>query len=207
MQSKPLADTFTQLQEVIIKIARKYTRGSLISWEDAAQTAMIKVYEAVNAGKFRQGGSAEFQRWATVVGRYEILNFIKKENLRHHQSLDTTIPGTDLSLIETIADEFNLLDAVTRADLIIQAKQAILYLDSCYRDRGYLQLWQLKLAGKSQTQQASALGISQGEVSKRWKELVKHIAQELGLLEPETVKREQQNIQIKYTRKRSQAQW
>ncbi|MDZ7962884.1 MAG: hypothetical protein RMY34_34305 [Aulosira sp. DedQUE10] len=51
MQSKPVAETVTHLmidaahQELIAKIARKYTRGSSTSWEDAAQTAMMKVYE------------------------------------------------------------------------------------------------------------------------------------------------------------------
>ncbi|WP_414579204.1 sigma-70 family RNA polymerase sigma factor [Anabaena sp. CCY 9402-a] len=213
MQSKPVAEPVMYLsidpqhQELITKIARKYTQGSFVSWEDATQTAMMKVYEAVNAGKFNHGGMAEFQRWATVVARYEILNCVKKECLRNHQSLDATIPGTDISLGETIADEFNLWDAVARADLISKAKQAILNLDSRYSDRGYLQLWQLMVAGKNQTQQASALGISQGEVSKRWKELVGRVAMELGLLEAEAVKHTQQNTQLKHTRRRSKTTW
>jgi RNA polymerase sigma factor (sigma-70 family) len=213
MQSKPVAELVTSLlidakhQELITKIARKYTRGSSVSWEDAAQTAVMKVYEAVKAGKFHQGGVAEFQRWATVVARYEIINFVKKERVRNHQSLDATIVGTDLSLIETIPDESNLWDAFTRADLMSRAKQAIVDLNSRYSDRAYLQLWQLMVAGKNQTQQASALGISQGEVSKRWKELVGRVAMELGLLEAEAVKHTQQNTQLKHTRKRSKATW
>jgi RNA polymerase sporulation-specific sigma factor len=194
-------------QELIAKIARKYTRGSPVSWEDATQTAMMKVYEAVNAGTFHQGGIEEFQRWATVVARYEIINFVKKEGLRNHQSLDATIAGTDLSLVDTVPDEFDLLDGVARADLIIKAKQAILNLDLRYPDRGYLQLWELRVKGKTQTQQASALGISQGEVSKRWQELVGRIAMELGLLEPKAVKRAQQNTQLKHPRRRSTAKW
>lgn len=213
MESKIAAESVTHFiidaehQELIAKIARKYTRGSSISWEDAAQTAIMKVYEAVKAEKFHQGGIAEFQRWATVVARYEILNFVKKESVRSHQSLDATIVGTDISLIETIADELNLLEAIARADLIIQAKQAIINLDARYPKRDYLKLWELIVAGKNQTQQASVLGISQGEVSKRWKELVGRIAIELGLLQPEAVKREQQNIQSKYTHRRSKTKW
>jgi hypothetical protein len=56
MQSKPIAEPVTRLtidaeyEKVIAKIARKYTIGTSLSWEDAAQTAMMKVYEAVNAG-------------------------------------------------------------------------------------------------------------------------------------------------------------
>jgi RNA polymerase sigma factor (sigma-70 family) len=207
MQPKPDLIIDAAHQQLIAKIAQKYTRGSSISWEDAAQTAMMKVHEAVKAEKFRQGGIAEFQRWATVVARYEILNFVKKESLRTHQSLDATIVGTDISLVETIPDEYNLLEAVESADLFIQAKQAILNLDARHPKRGYLKLWQLMVAGKNQTQQASALEISQGEVSKRWKELVERITIELGLLQPEAVKREQQNIQNQHTRRRSQAKW
>ncbi|MEA5569177.1 sigma-70 family RNA polymerase sigma factor [Anabaena sp. UHCC 0399] len=213
MQSKPVSESVTPLimdakhQELISKIARKYTRGSSVSWEDAAQTAVMKVYEAVKVGKFHQGGVAEFQRWATVVARYEIINFVKKERLRNHQSLDATIVGTDLSFVETIPDESNLWDAVTRVDLMIRAKKAIVALDSRYSDRSYLQLWQLMVAGKNQTQQASALGISQGEVSKRWKELVGRVAMELGLLEAEAIKHTQQNTQLKHTRRRSKTTW
>ncbi|NJO27880.1 MAG: sigma-70 family RNA polymerase sigma factor [Richelia sp. SL_2_1] len=213
MQSKAAAEPIQNRQidavhqEVIAKIARKYTFRTSICWEDAAQTAKMKVYEAVKAGKFHQGGIAEFQRWATVVAKYEILNFVKKESLRSHQSLDATITGTNVSLVDTIADEFNLLEAVARADLIIKAKQAILNLDYLHPKRGYLKLWQLMVAGKNQTEQASELGVSQGEVSKRWKELVARVALELGLLEPEAIKREQQNSKLKHTRRRSKAQW
>lgn len=194
MQSKPVAEPVTHLlidaehQQLIAKIARKYTRSSSVSWEDAAQNAMMKVYEAVRVGKFHHGGTQEFQRWATVVARHEILNCVKKECLRNHQSLDATIAGTDFSLVDTISDEFNLWDALVRADLTIKAKQAILNLDSRDRDRAYLPLWQLMVAGKNQTQQASVLGISQGEVSKRWRELVRLVTMELGLLEPEAIK-------------------
>jgi RNA polymerase sigma factor (sigma-70 family) len=213
MQSKPAAEPFSNLlidaehQEVIVKIARKYTRGSSISWEDAAQIAIMKVIEVAKAGKFRQGGAKEFQRWATVVARYEILNFVQKERLRNYQSLDVTIAGTDLSLIDTIPDEFNLLETVVRADLITKAKEAIINLDSRYCDRGYLKLWQLMVEGKNQTQQACSLGISQGEVSKRWKELAERVAMELGLLQPLSVKQEQQNIKLQHNRSRSKAKW
>jgi RNA polymerase sigma factor (sigma-70 family) len=213
MQSKSVVKPITHLQinathqEVIAKIARKYTRGTSISWEDAVQTGMMKVYEAVNAGKFQHGGIEEFQRWATVVARYEILNFVKKEDRRSHQSLDVIITGTDLSLVDTIPDEFNLLETVARADLVIKAKQAIINLDTCYPKRGYLKLWQGKLQNKTLTQIGYELGISQGEASRRWKELVGRVAIELGLLQDEAVKREQYNIQLKDTRRRSKAQW
>ncbi|MBW4622188.1 MAG: sigma-70 family RNA polymerase sigma factor [Cyanosarcina radialis HA8281-LM2] len=193
--------------KLIVKIAHKYTKGSSVSGEDAAQAGIMKVYEAVNAGKFHHGRIEEFQRWATVVARYEIINLVRRERLRNHQSLDVIIAGTDICLVDTIADNLNLWDAVERADLIIEAKQAILNLDLRYSDRDYLKLWQLMVEGKTQTQIASVLGISQGEVSKRWQELVGRVAMELGLLQPQAVKQAQQNIKLRHTRRRSKAKW
>lgn len=213
MQSTPPAEAISQAvidakhQQIIAKIAQKYTQGTSIAWEDAAQTAMVKVLEAVKAGKFHQGGIAEFQHWATVVARYEILNFVKKERLRNCQSLDATIAGTDLSLVETIADEFNLWDSVARADLIIKVREAIISLDLRYGDRGYLKLWQGMVAGKKQTQLALELKISQGQVSKLWNELVGRVAMELGLIQPDAVKHEQENSKLKDSRRRAQAKW
>jgi RNA polymerase sigma factor (sigma-70 family) len=186
-QSTSLVETFTHLiidaknQKTIIRIARSYTKGTSTSWEDAAQTAIAKVLEGLRAGKFRQGGIEEFQRWAKVVARYEIINLVQKERLRNCRSLDEMISGTDLSLIDAIPDEFNMLDALARTDLIIKVKEAIITLDLRYPERGYLKLWQGMLEDKKQTQIASELKISQGEISKRWKELVERIAAVLGI--------------------------
>ncbi|BAY87668.1 hypothetical protein NIES267_71920 (plasmid) [Calothrix parasitica NIES-267] len=195
-------------REIINKIARKHTRGTSISWEDAAQTACIKVMEAVKAGRFRQGGVEEFYRWVTVVARFEIINFVKKERYRNCQSLDTTIIGTDLSVIDTIPSQEDLFYSCERADLIIKAKEAITILDTRYPQRGYLKLWQGMVASKKQTQLAQELGVSQGEVSKRWKELVARVVVELGLQQVEAIKREQQKgSKLKNTRKHSKTKW
>ncbi len=188
MLSEALTKPFINLllaqkyQQVIHKIARKQTAGTVVSWEDAMQTANLKVMEALKIGKFRQGGAAEFQRWAIVVARYEIINLVRKERQRHCHSLDATIAGTDLFLVDTIADECNLWDTLIRIDLVIKAIEAIKTLDIRYPKRGYLQLWKGMVAGKKQTQLALDLAISQGEISKRWRELVRRMAMELGLV-------------------------
>ncbi len=177
------------------RIAFKYTRGTSISWQDAAQTSHMKVFQAVKGGHFHQGGAREFYCWAATVARFEIIDLIRKHSQQKWQSLDQTLPGTDLSLLETIPDEFNLLDALERADLVYRAIEAITVLDRRYPNRGYLKLWQGKIQGKTETQLAVELGVSQGEISKRLKkELAKRIAEELGLLEALDVKREQDRI-------------
>lgn len=192
----------------IEQIARKQTRGTTIAWEDAAQVAQIKVLQAVRNGKFRQGGADEFYRWAATVARFEIIDLVRKEKYRHCTSLDAAIIGTDLLLADTIADDFNALDSLEQTDLIVRAMTTIRELDQRHPERNYLKLWQGQVQGKKQTQLAMELGVSQGEVSKRWKELVGKVAETLGLLKPETIQQEHQSVrQRQIKRKRSTAQW
>lgn len=203
-------------QQRVERIARKYTRSTLIAWEDAAQAAHEKVFKATQAGKFRQGGVEEFYHWATTVARFEIIDHVRKHNYWNWESLDQLIPGTNLPLSETLVDEFNLLDTVERADLVLRAIEAIARLDRCYPDREYLKLWQGRVQEKNQSQLATELGVTQGAISKRWKELSKCLAQVLGLLQIEGVQqelranRQQSTAPIsckKAMRSRAQADW
>ena len=195
-------------QQRINRIARKQTQGSSIAWEDAAQIAQIKILQGLRNDKFRQGGSIEFFRWATTVARFEIIDLVRKENLRRCKSLDATISGTDLSVLDTLADEFNASDTLERTDLVLRSIAAITELDRQYPDRGYQTLWQGQVQGKKQTQLAADLGITQGEVSKRWRELVGRIATRLGLVSLDQIKREQEALRKrKMAPLRSPSQW
>jgi RNA polymerase sigma factor (sigma-70 family) len=189
---------------IIERIARKQTRDTSVSWEDAAQTAHLKVLQAVKAGRFRQGGSEDFCRWVATVARFEIIDLMRKETHRHIQSLDQNIRGTDLPLLETIADDFNGLDTLEKTDLINHAIAAIKKLDRDYPDRAYLKLWQGHVQGKNQVQIAKELGWTQGTVSRRWHELTGRIAKTLGLLQTADIKEEKRT---KSGRKRSDIQW
>ncbi|GBE92658.1 sigma-70 family RNA polymerase sigma factor [Nostoc cycadae] len=190
------------------KIARKYTRGTGLSWEDASQIAYLKVFVAFQAGKFRQGTVEQFYYWAVAVARCVIIDFVRKESLRKCQSLDDNIPGTDMSLLDTISDEFSTLDAIERADLIMKTLESIYQLDKYYPHRNYLKLWQAKVDSKTQTQIATELRISQGEVSKRWQELLGRIAESLGLVEIKDIKKKlQKTRQQKTADIRSTKQW
>ena len=192
----------------IARIARKQTRGTAIAWEDAAQAAQMKLLQAVRDGKFRQGGVDEFYRWATVVARFEIIDLVRREKSRHCASLDAAIPGTDLRLVDTIADEFNVLDSLEQTDLVLRALAAIRELDQQQPERSYLKLWQGLVQGKPQTQLAMELGVSQGEISKRRKKLAGKVTEMLGLLQLETVQQEHQTIpKRRGEHKRSADQW
>ena len=110
---------YQSLFQTVERIAQKHTRGTQVCWEDATQVAFEKVLQATQAGKFRTGGVEEYFRWAVTVARFAIIDLVRKDNLCRCQSLDQNIPGTDVPLLETVADEFNLLDAVERADLVV----------------------------------------------------------------------------------------
>jgi RNA polymerase sporulation-specific sigma factor len=196
-------------QKRVERIARKHTRGTTLDWEDAAQTAHIKVLHAVNSGKFRCGGSQEFYRWAATVARFEIIDLVRKDKQRCWQSLDQPIVGTDLFLLDTIADDFNLLDTIERSDLLLKALEMLDKLDRQHPDRDYLKLWQGRVQEKTQTQISAELGLTQGAVSKRWKEMIHRLSQAMDLLQDVTTKQEV-SITINnqsQLRKRSEVQW
>lgn len=197
------------------RIAQKQTRGTSIPWEEAAQTAHLKLVRVVRAGKFQGENPNAFYRWAATVARFEIIDLVRKESNHRWTSLDQTFPGTDTSLLETIADDFNLLDSVEQSDLVLRTIDAIAVLDQQYPDRGYLKLWQGQIAGKNQSQLAAELGLTQSTISKRWKELTKRLAEALGLLQPEAVQHTKLSKpssagsleSLRSDRKRTSAQW
>lgn len=191
---------------IIEKIAKKQTRGTKILWEDAAQAACMKVWEAVQAGKF-QGGSVEFQHWAATVAKYTIIDLVRKENKFSLISLDRNIPGTDVPLIDTVADRLDLMDAVERADLILRIRNIVLNLDRRFPKKKYLYLYQGLSQGKKTTQIAKEQGITQGTISKRKWELIKLIAEELGLLDIDNVKQQLKSQSAAKIRPRSQEKW
>ena len=214
MLSRELAESREQLlidpkyRQIVERIARKYTQSNSIAWEDAAQTAHIKILQGVRAGKFSRQKVEDFYPWAATVARNAVIDFVRREKKRNHQSLNKTVIGTDISLLDTIADEFDLWDAVEHANLVIKATQVIQKLASSYPKRGYVKLWEGLIQGKNQTQLASDLGVTQGQISRRRKELLTRLAEALELLEPQAIKQEQdRSRKSKVVRKRSQTQW
>jgi RNA polymerase sigma factor (sigma-70 family) len=182
-------------QQRLVRIARKQTAGSPIEWEDAVQIAQMKVLQALRSGKFRQGEPADFYRWAATVARFEIIDLVRKAKINPCSSLDANLPGTNLAVLDTIADkfEFDAAETLERADLVLRAIAAITTLDRQYPQRGYQILWNGQVAGTKQAQLAVEIGITQGEVSKRWQELVGRVAEVLGLVSISDIKREQEN--------------
>ncbi|MBD1847025.1 sigma-70 family RNA polymerase sigma factor [Cyanobacteria bacterium FACHB-63] len=199
----------------IDRIAQKQTRGTSIPWEEAAQTAHLKLVRVVRAGKFQGENPTAFYRWALTVARFEIIDLVRKESNHRWTSLDQTLPGTDISVLETISDDFNLFDSVEQSDLVLRTIDAIAVLDQQYPDRDYLKLWQGQIAGKNQSQLAAELGLNQSTISKRWKELTKRLTEALGLLQAEAVQQTKLSQassanfpeSLRSDRKRTSAQW
>jgi RNA polymerase sigma factor (sigma-70 family) len=157
------------------QIARKQTRGSNLAWEDAMQSAQIKVLQAFRAGKFRDGDAADFYRWASCVARYEIIDLVRKAQRECCTSLDQPIGDGEISWLELVADEFNPLENLVRLDLVERVIAAIMAIDQAQPEKFFFKLWQAKLTGKRQTELAAELGMTQSTISKRWKELTQQI--------------------------------
>ena len=94
-----------------------------------------------------------------------------------------------------------------RADLVLKVREAIEIIDRRYPKKNFLQLWQGLVGEKTQSQLAAELGVKQGEVSKRRRELSIRVGNELGLLNVERVEGELRAIRQGRSRQRSESQW
>ncbi len=164
----------------ITQIARKQTQGSTVDWQDAVQAAQVKLIVSVRAGKFTYGTAADFERWASTVARFEIIDLVRKSKCRQWDSLDRPL-ADNLNLIDTIADPLNSFTVLETADLVLRIKVIIIDLDRLYPDRSYYQLWLGKVNEQTQAEIATGLGLTQSAISKRWQELLQRLTVELGL--------------------------
>lgn len=164
----------------ITQIARKQTQGSTVDWQDAVQAAQLKSIFSVRAGKFSYGTAADFDRWATTVARFEIIDLVRKSKCRQWDSLDRPL-ADHLTLIDTIADPLNSFTVLETADLVLRIKAIIIDLDRLYPDRSYYQLWLGKVNEQTQSEIARGLGLTQSAISKRWQELLQRLTVELGI--------------------------
>jgi RNA polymerase sigma factor (sigma-70 family) len=164
----------------IAQIARKQTRGSSLDWEDAFQTAQLKLIAAVRAGKFTHGAEHHFDRWAATVARFEIIDLVRKSKRNEWESTDRPL-ADNLTLLDTIADPTNPNTALEQADLVFRIRAAIVHLDALYPDRSYYRLWFGKVNDKKQAEIAAELNLTQSAISKRWQELIARLSIELGL--------------------------
>jgi RNA polymerase sigma factor (sigma-70 family) len=164
----------------IAQIARKQTRGSSVDWQDAMQAAQIKLIGSIRAGKFTYGTERDFDRWATTVARFEIIDLVRKSKLRECDSTDRLLADR-LTILDTIADPFNPFAALETADLVDRLRAAIIDLDKLYPARSYYQLWLGKVNDRTQAEIAQKLGLTQSAISKRWQELIVRLTIELEL--------------------------
>lgn len=193
-------------------IARQRTYDTGLNWEDAVQEVHIRVLKGMRDRQFRWGGEKEFYHWLERVAKNAIVSLIRRENRQSRWigcSLDQPIKGTDISIKDNLVDDFNLADAVERADTVLRVFQAINQLELRYPRKKFLKLWYGLSEDKKQIEIARELQVKQGEISKRKRELVKLVATELGLAKLGQVKQELQDIRqgkLKL-RKRSNNSW
>ena len=174
-------------------IARQQTVSTWLPWEDAVQEVHIHILKVMGDAPLSLGGEREFYRWLEKVAENTIRSLLRKErrkNKWHKQSLDQPLPGTNIKLKDSLADEFNLADAVEFADTVAQVVQAVTKIDQQHPKKKFLKLWQGLRQERKQGELAEELQVKQGEISKRRKELLRLIAAELGLVKLGQVKQE-----------------
>jgi RNA polymerase sigma factor (sigma-70 family) len=171
----PLFKTFID-RKIAPQIARKQTRDTHISWEDALQTAYTKLWQATTQDRFRHGTPDDYCRWAARVCAYAIKDHLGHSQQQPHHSLDQPIAGTDIPLVETLTYEFDSLDAIDRADLLSAILDLLTDLDRPKLQPIYLPLWQSLLMGKTQKQIAQELDLSPTYICRHWKEIQAAVA-------------------------------
>jgi RNA polymerase sigma factor (sigma-70 family) len=163
----------------ITQIAYKQTRCTNVDWQDALQTAQLKLIKGLRAGKFT-GTEAEFDRWALTVAKFAIIDLVRSSMRHHTQSIDR-LSEDNLAIIDTLTNFNDEFAHIESADLAWQVWERVLYLDRLYPTRSYYQLWVGKVNDQSQAEIARELGLTQGTISKRWQKLITHLSLELGM--------------------------
>jgi RNA polymerase sigma factor (sigma-70 family) len=183
----------------ITQIAQKQTRGSNVDWQDALQAAQLKLLMTVRASKFISGNEQDFDHWATMVAKFEIIDLVRKAKRQSWESTDRLFTD-NLAVIDTIVDSIDELMAIERADLLSLVRATVMKLDALYPERRYQRLWLSKVQEQTQLEIAQELGLTQSAISKRWQELMSRLAIELNLI-PE-------NVAVDLSsRERSNQQW
>jgi RNA polymerase sigma factor (sigma-70 family) len=165
----------------IAQIARKQTQGTRLDWQDVLQSAQLKLIIGLRAGKFNGGSTADFDRWAMTVAKYEIIDLVRKSRYREWESIDRLRFGERQTLLDTLAAPLDVMTLLESRDLLERIDLAVWHLDRLYPDRDYYRLWSGKVSDRNQTEIAKELRITQSAVSKRWRELLAKLLLELGL--------------------------
>jgi RNA polymerase sigma factor (sigma-70 family) len=163
----------------ITQIAHKQTRCTTVDWQDALQTAQLKLVKGLRAGKFT-GTEAEFDRWALTVAKFAIIDLVRRSMRYHTQSIDR-LSEDNLAIIDTLTNFDDGLDNIESADFAWQVKEMVMSFDRLYPHRSYYRLWLGKVNDQTQAEIAQELGLTQGTISKRWQELIAHLSLELGM--------------------------
>ncbi len=163
----------------ITQIAHKQTRCTNVDWQDALQTAQFKLIKGLRAGKFI-GTDAEFDRWALTVAKFAIIDLVRSSMRHHTQSIDR-LSADHLAIVDTLTNFDDELANIESADFAWQVRERVLAFDRLYPTRSYYRLWLGKVNDQTQSEIAQEIGLTQGTISKRWRELIAYLASELGM--------------------------
>jgi RNA polymerase sigma factor (sigma-70 family) len=186
-------------RKIAIQIARKQTRHTPHSWEDAYQAACAKLWEATRQGKFRQGNLEDYCHWAAKVCCRTILDYLKHSHQRQYRSLDQPLPGTDIPLVDTLEAQFNSMDVVERTELHQQIQKSLADLDRKHATTLYSTIGHALLLDIPQKEIGQTLTLDPSQVSRHVKRIREHLGQ--------TFYHPDSNPPIQTDRRRSDQSW
>lgn len=181
LQSRPPEEDFFQAfldRKIATQIAHRQTRNSLHPWEDAYQAACAKLWESTRQGKFRQGNLEDYCHWAARVCYYAIKDHLAHSANRQHDSLNQPIPNTDLTLQDTLTDDFDSLEVLERTERLQTILRLIQDLDRHHPRPIHQAIWQALLLDKKQKDIAQDLGVTTSDICRYWRKIREEVAKQ-----------------------------
>jgi RNA polymerase sporulation-specific sigma factor len=168
--------------KIVKNVTSKYSNPSKLEWDDLQQEIHIEVIKALKKRKFNKGNIKSFNAWIATIARNKSIDLVRKQKRNQSPVSLNIFIEEDLTLLDNIADEFNLSNEVEFADLIIKTREFVGNIDKENPKKQCLEIYNRLCQGKTQTIIAKELKISQGEVAKRRQEIGIKILEKLGFL-------------------------
>ncbi|MGG6297591.1 sigma-70 family RNA polymerase sigma factor [Leptolyngbya sp. AN02str] len=161
------------VRAAINRLARRKTYGTEISWEDAAQTAYLRILQQFRNGRFaRNHANYNVQGWVMVVARNAILDLLKEARRKRALSLDTVIAESNETYLDQQRYPVDVAMQLEHRDFAIAAIHIIAKLDQQHPERHYLKIVHGRFyQNKSQAQLAQELNLKQPTISRRLAQL------------------------------------
>ena len=115
--------------KIVKNVTSKYSNPSKLEWDDLQQEIHIQVIKALKKRKFNKGNIKSFNAWIATIARNKSIDLVRKQKRNQSPVSLNIFIEEDLTLLDNIADEFNLSNEVEFADLIIKTREFVGNID------------------------------------------------------------------------------